>query len=307
MDKISIVIPLYKSEKYIRELYERTVKTIKTLTVNYEILFIDDCYNDNALHISLDLLKEDKNLKIIKLSRNFGQHAAINAGISNADGEWIIVMDSDLQDLPEEIPKLYQKALEGYEVVLAKRVNRKDFFIKRISSFFFSKIATYLSGFNVDYTTSNFGIYSKRVIEQYKKLPESKLFFPFVIQWLGFKTFKLEVDHSLRSLDSSSYTLSKLLNLACDSIVYSSTKPLILSIKIGIFISAISFSYSLYIILKKLLYGIPVSGWASLISSIWFLSGLIICAIGVLGAYTGKVFDETKKRPMYIIEKIYKN
>ena len=206
-----------------------------------------------------------------------------------------------------EIKNLYKKAKEGYDIVLAKRLNRKDSFIKKSTSFVFSKIASYMSGFEIDYRTSNYGIYSKRVIENYKSLPESKLFFPFIVQWLGFPKSAIEVEHSERLHDKSSYRISKLLNLAFDSILYSSTKPLLTTIKIGLFISALSFIYSGYIIFKKFAYGIPVLGWASTTASIWFLSGLVITVIGVVGAYVGKVFEETKKRPMYIIEDIYKD
>ena len=295
MDKISIITTLYKSEKYVPELYKRIVSSLKGLNVDYEIIFVDDCFEDNALNLAKELQANDLNIKIIKLSRNFGQHAAITAGINNSKGDWTIVIDSDLQDLPE-----------GFDIVLAERVERSDSYLKKISSIFFSKLCSYLSGLDIDYKTSNFGIYSKKVLDNYRSLPESKLFFPFVIQWLGFKKFKLKVAHDPRSLDSSSYSFSKLVNLAFDSILYSSTKPLLLSIKIGLFISIISFSFSIYIIIKKLVYGIPVSGWASLISSIWLLSGLIICSIGLLGAYLGKVFNESKKRPTYIIEEIFK-
>ena len=307
MDKVTVISPLYKSEKYVTELYQRISQTLNDLDLEYEIIFVDDCYGDRSLEIARNILKNDKKIKIIKLSRNFGQHAAINAGINNADGDWLVVIDSDLQDSPEEIKNLYKKAKEGYDIVLAKRLNRKDSFIKKSTSFVFSKIASYMSGFEIDYRTSNYGIYSKRVIENYKSLPESKLFFPFIVQWLGFPKSAIEVEHSERLHDKSSYRISKLLNLAFDSILYSSTKPLLTTIKIGLFISALSFIYSAYIIFKKFAYGIPVLGWASTTASIWFLSGLVITVIGVVGAYVGKVFEETKKRPMYIIEDIYKD
>jgi dolichol-phosphate mannosyltransferase len=307
MDKVTVISPLYKSEKYVTELYQRISQTLNDLDLEYEIIFVDDCYGDRSLEIARNILKNDKMIIIIKLSRNFGQHAAINAGINNADGDWLVVIDSDLQDSPEEIKNLYKKAKEGYDIVLAKRLNRKDSFIKKSTSFVFSKIASYMSGFEIDYRTSNYGIYSKRVIENYKSLPESKLFFPFIVQWLGFPKSAIEVEHSERLHDKSSYRISKLLNLAFDSILYSSTKPLLTTIKIGLFISALSFIYSGYIIFKKFAYGIPVLGWASTTASIWFLSGLVITVIGVVGAYVGKVFEETKKRPMYIIEDIYKD
>ena len=307
MDKVTVISPLYKSEKYVTELYQRLSQTLNDLDLEYEIIFVDDCYGDRSLEIARNILKNDKKIKIIKLSRNFGQHAAINAGINNADGDWLVVIDSDLQDSPEEIKNLYKKAKEGYDIVLAKRLNRKDSFIKKSTSFVFSKIASYMSGFEIDYRTSNYGIYSKRVIENYKSLPESKLFFPFIVQWLGFPKSAIEVEHSERLHDKSSYRISKLLNLAFDSILYSSTKPLLTTIKIGLFISALSFIYSGYIIFKKFAYGIPGLGWASTTASIWFLSGLVITVIGVVGAYVGKVFEETKKRPMYIIEDIYKD
>ena len=209
MDKVTVISPLYKSEKYVTELYQRISQTLNDLDLEYEIIFVDDCYGDRSLEIARNILKNDKKIKIIKLSRNFGQHAAINAGINNADGDWLVVIDSDLQDSPEEIKNLYKKAKEGYDIVLAKRLNRKDSFIKKSTSFVFSKIASYMSGFEIDYRTSNYGIYSKRVIENYKSLHESKLFFPFIVQWLGFPKSAIEVEHSERLHDKSSNRISK--------------------------------------------------------------------------------------------------
>ena len=144
MDKISIITTLYKSEKYVPELYKRIVSSLKGLNVDYEIIFVDDCFEDNALNLVKELQANDLNIKIIKLSRNFGQHAAITAGINNSKGDWTIVIDSDLQDLPEEIPNLYKKALEGFDIVLAERVERSDSYLKKISSIFFFK-AMFLS------------------------------------------------------------------------------------------------------------------------------------------------------------------
>ena len=305
--KYSIVAPVFNESETLPEFYRRIYAVVQELDSAAELLLIDDGSTDNSLELMQELQSQGSFVRIISFSRNFGHQVAITAGIDYAKGDAVIVIDSDLQDSPEEIKNLYKKAKEGYDIVLAKRLNRKDSFIKKSTSFVFSKIASYMSGFEIDYRTSNYGIYSKRVIENYKSLPESKLFFPFIVQWLGFPKSGIEVEHSERLHDKSSYRISKLLNLAFDSILYSSTKPLLTTIKIGLFISALSFIYSGYIIFKKFAYGIPVLGWASTTASIWFLSGLVITVIGVVGAYVGKVFEETKKRPMYIIEDIYKD
>jgi dolichol-phosphate mannosyltransferase len=211
-------------------------------------------------------------------------------------------MDCDLQDQPEEIPKLYQKAMEGYEVVLARRHERQDSPFKRLSSFCFYKVLDYFSEMESDPSVANFGIYSRKVIEGIRSLREHSRFFPLMVRWLGFEVAYVDVEHAARTAGKSSYNLKRLIRLAGDSIVAQTNKPLKLSIKAGFLISLIAFMYGIYILLRYFFHGVPVEGWTSVIVSVYFMSGIILASTGMLGVYIGKIYDETKGRPLYILK-----
>lgn len=301
MCEISIVVPVYKSEGSLKELYERlTIELIK-IAIDYEIILIEDCGGDTSWEIILELASKDSRVRGVQFSRNFGQHHGITAGLDLSLGEWVVVMDADLQDRPEEISNLYFKAKEGYDVVLAKRSIRSDTYIKRIKSKIFYKVFSYLADMKYDGEVGNFRIISRKVVDNYKKMRESVRFFGGIIAWMGFNTTSIIVKHDPRFSDKSSYTIAKLFKLASEIIIAHSDKPLRLSIRFGFIISCISFMYGLYIIYKGFAHDIPIMGWSSLIVSIYFLGGIIISILGVLGVYIGKSFDETKKRPIYII------
>jgi polyisoprenyl-phosphate glycosyltransferase len=215
-------------------------------------------------------------------------------------------MDCDLQDRPEEIPRLYAKAQEGYDVVLARRGKRKDTEGKRLSSWFFYKTFNYLSGMKYDIQVGNFRIISKKVAENLRSMREQLRFFGGLVEWMGFPTASIDVEHSERFEGRSTYTIQKLLKLAVDAIIAYSDKPLRISIYFGFSMAFISFIYGIYIFLKALFHGIPVLGWGSLIVSLYFIGGIIISILGILGIYLGKTFGETKKRPLYIIRRVTK-
>jgi polyisoprenyl-phosphate glycosyltransferase len=300
---ISVVVPVYGCISYIEELHMKVKNTLSKLTNNFEIIMVNDGSLDGAWNKIKELAKKNKDLKAINFSRNFGQHYAITAGLDNAKGEWVVVMDCDLQDKPEEIEKLYLKAKEGFDVVLAKRTNRQDNFYKKFFSKLFYKILSYLTDTKLDESIGNFGIYHKNVIKSIISMREQLRFFPVMVNWIGFEQISIEIEHNKRELDKSSYTFKKLLNLAIDVMLAFSDKPLRLTIKVGFYISFLAFIYAFYIFISVLLSdSYIVDGWASLIVSIWFLAGLIIMILGIIGIYLGKTFDETKKRPLYIIK-----
>lgn len=301
MPLLSVVIPVYHAEKYMIELYQRLRSSIETISLDFEILFIEDGGKDRSWNIIEELSRKDSRVKGFQFSRNFGQHYGITAGLDNCRGEWVIVMDCDLQDRPEEIPRLYAKAQEGYDIVLAKRKERNDGLFKKFSSHIFYRILSYLSGFSYDEEVGNFRIISKKVAESLKSMRESLRFFPGLVSWLGFPTSNINVDHDRRFLGKSTYTFRKRLNLATEAIISYTDKPLKLSIKFGFSISFIAFLYGIYIFLRALIYHIPVPGWGSLMVSLYFLGGIIITILGIIGVYLGKTFDETKKRPLYVI------
>lgn len=301
MAYFSVVIPVYGCRTRLYELYSRLKETLESIKPDFEIIFVNDESPDGVWETIVDLSKKDNRVKGIDLSRNFGQHYAITAGLDNCTGEWVIVMDCDLQDQPEEIIKLYNKASDGFHVVFAQRINRKDKWIKRRFSHLFYTILGYLTNTNQDHSIANYGIYHRKVIDAIQSMKDYHRYFPTMVRWVGFKYSKIQVAHAEREEGNSSYSYSKLINLAIDIILSFSDKPLRLVIKAGFFISSLASIFALYNLILYINHKINVPGYTSLIISIWFLSGLIIMVLGVIGLYLGKTFDKAKGRPTYII------
>ena len=300
---ISIVSPVYRAEKIVDKLVERISEEVSKITENFEIILVEDGSPDNSWEAIERNCQKDERVKGVKLSRNFEQHYAITAGLDNCKGEWVVVMDCDLQDRPEEIVNLYTKALEGYEVVLASRHERQDTFLKKLFSKLFYKVFSYLTAVKYDATVANFGIYNRKVIDAVCSMRENIRVFPIMVSWVGFATAKINVEHASREEGNSSYNFSRLINLALDIILAYSDKPIRLAIKIGFIISLLSFLFAAFILIRYFMGEIIVLGYASLIISIWFFSGLIIAILGIIGLYLGKTFEGVKKRPIYIISK----
>jgi len=301
---ISIVIPVYGCSECLEILYQRLCGALSQITEHYEIIMVNDASPDDSWSNIRELAKKDPRVKGINLSRNFGQHYAITAGLDHVNGEWVVVMDCDLQDKPEMIPRLYNKTKEGFNVVVGIRTKRNDSLLKKITSRLFFKIFYYFTDVHIENSIGNFGIYSKKVINNIKKFKEQNRSFGLFIIWLGFSRAEIEIEHGFREHGKSSYSLKKLTDLAIDSIVSHSNKPLKLSVKLGFILSFASIIYSSWLIMSKLLWNTPIQGWTSLMVSLFFLAGLIIISIGMLGLYIGKIFNETKQRPLYVIESI---
>lgn len=304
LPKISFVSPVYNSEKIIGKLVEEIKKVMIEINLPYEIILVDDRSTDSSWQIMKEKSLKNANLKIVRLSKNFGQHPTIMAGLTLVEGEWIVVLDCDLQDQPKEVLKLFKKIEEGFEVVLAKRKIRKDGFFKRSSSVIFSKIYGYLTDTVYDNEVSNFGIYHKKVIKSILEISDYIKFFPLFVNFVGYNYTSIEVEHSEREEGKSTYSFSKLVSLAFNSIISFSNKPLKLFVKFGLSISIISFLVGLYYIYLYFSNQIEIIGYSSIIVSIWFLSGVIITTIGVCGIYIGKIFDQSKNRPVFIIDEI---
>ncbi len=303
MPLISIVSPVYRAEKIVDLLVQRIVAEVSKITEDFEIILVEDGSPDNSWQKIEENCTKDSRVKGIKLSRNFGQHYAITAGLDYTQGEWVVVMDCDLQDRPEEIINLYNKAQEGYEVVLARRHERQDSFFKRFFSWAFYWILSYLTGVKHDPAVANFGIYHRRVIDAVCLMRESIRVFPIMVRWVGFKQTKLNVHHAEREEGKTSYNFKRLFNLALDIVLAYSDKPIRLTIKAGFIIASISFILAISMVIRYFLGKISVSGYASLIVSIWFFSGLMMMTLGVIGLYIGKTFEGVKNRPIYIIGK----
>ncbi|TXI38474.1 MAG: glycosyltransferase [Methylophilus methylotrophus] len=300
---ISVVIPVYKAESCLLELYTRLSKSLSEISTHFEIILVEDCGGDHSWEKITTLAKNDKRVKGMQFSRNFGQHYGITAGLDVALGEWVVVMDCDLQDAPEEIPRLYAKAQEGYDIVLASRTNRQDKFLKKLSSRMFYRMLSYLADTEYDGSHGNFRIMSKKVVDTFKTMREQLRFFGGLVQWMGFPTTSLDVIHHERFVGQSSYTFKKLFKLATDTVIAFSDKPLRVAVKLGFLMSFLSFAYGTYIFAHAFFYGSSVQGWSSLIVSMYFIGGIIISMLGVIGIYLGKAFDQMKNRPLYIVRR----
>jgi polyisoprenyl-phosphate glycosyltransferase len=300
---ISVVIPVYKAERCLDELYMRLKSALESVSPDFEIILVEDCGGDGSWRAIERLAAADPRVRGIQFSRNFGQHYGITAGLDYCQGDWVVVMDCDLQDRPEEIPHLYAKAMEGYDVVLARRGERRDPALKRFTSWFFYKVFSYLADFEYDGESGNFRIMSRKVVTNFRRMGEQLRFFGGLVQWMGFPTDSIEVEHAKRFEGNSTYTFAKLWKLASETIIAHSDKPLRLAVRFGFIMAFISFFYGAYILGRAFFYSSPIPGWSSLIVSLYFIGGVIISILGILGIYLGKTFDETKKRPLYIIRR----
>ncbi len=302
--KLSIVSPVYKSENIVPLLVERIEANVEKITEDYEIILVEDGSPDNSWEVIKKIAKKNAKVIGIKLSRNFGQHYAITAGLHKTQGEWVVVMDCDLQDQPEEIEKLYAKTKEGYDIVLASRYNRNDSFYKKTVSIIFYKLLSFFTDTKQDRSIANFGIYHRKVITSILMMGDIIRIFPIMVQWVGYNKTKIDVNHSKREIGKSTYTFSKLFKLAINTFLTFSNKPLILTVRLGLLVSLLSFFVGAFYLYRYFTHGISVLGYTSLILSIWFLAGIIIFSIGILGLYIGRIFDTTKKRPTFIIDEV---
>jgi len=299
---ISIVSPVYRAEKILPILVSEINLVMERIGEDYEIILVDDRSPDNSWEVMKVLSSQNSKIKSIRLSRNFGQHSAIFAGLTRAKGDWVVVMDCDMQDQPKEIAKLYKKALEGYDIVLGQRENRKDKFLKKLTSRLFYKVFNYLSGANFDNNVANFGIYHQKTIKSILDVKDYVKFFSLFINWIGFKSVSIPIEHGEREEGKSTYSVGRLFKQAFNVIISFSDKPLRLFINFGLSISVLSFIVGIYYLYLALTGKIAQPGFSSLILSIWFLSGIIISCIGIVGVYLGKTFDQAKGRPTFIID-----
>lgn len=293
--------PVYHGEKMLDELVRRIHAAIEPLTADYEIILVNDCSPDNSWEKISSICASDKRVKGINLSRNFGQPYAITAGLTYSKGSYVAVIDCDLQNKPEDLPAMYRKALEGYDVVSARRVQRDDTKLKRLSSAVFHRVYDYLSGLETDKAVAEFGIYSRKIVDVYCSIPEYSRSFVELIHTLGFRKSTVDVFHDHRLEGKSSYNLKRLLKLSYNSIISNSNRPLYLSVTIGFLMSLLSFLMAIYNIFAKFWGLNEVVGYTSTIFSIWFVGGLLLFMMGILGLYIGKIFDQVKGRPVFIV------
>ncbi len=299
---LSVVTPAYKCAECLPELYRRLTAVLSALTPDYEIIIIDDGSPQNDWEIISGLCAKDSHVRGLKLSRNFGQHSAITAGLDHTRGDWVVVMDCDLQDQPEEIVKLYRKAQEGYDVVLARRSERTHSFFRKLASDLFTLLYNYLGDIDFDNSVANFSVCSRAVIKGVCSLRERNRSFPVFLLHVGFRRITVDVEHGTRFAGESAYSFNKLLDFAVQCVVSQSNKPLRLSIRFGFALAAFSIFYGLIIVGRYFLYSVNVPGWTTLAVLMCFLGGLGFANLGFIGLYLGKVFDEVKHRPLYFVQ-----
>lgn len=301
--EISVVAPAYGCAECIPELHRRLTESLRLLTERYEIILVDDGSPSSDWEEISRLCKIDSQVRGIRLSRNYGQHFAITAGLDHTRGDWVVVMDCDLQDQPEEIVKLYKKACEGWPIVLARRDERKDSLYRRFVSAAFAKLFSWLGDIQVDNSIANFSICSREVINNVCRFREQNRSFPMFLNEVGYQRTTVNVVHAARFSGRSAYTFAKLFDFAVQAIVSRSNKPLRLSIRFGFLLSLFATLYGNFLIIRYFTHDVSVEGWTTLAVLMSFFGGLGFANLGILGLYLGKVFDETKNRPLYIIEK----
>jgi glycosyltransferase involved in cell wall biosynthesis len=299
---ISLVIPFYNEEPNIDRLFERVESVLAHLSMTYEIICVNDGSRDNTLKSLLDRHRRNSAIKVINLSRNFGKEIALTAGIDHAKGNAVIPMDADLQDPPELIEALIAKWQEGYDVVYATRRSRDgESWLKRFTANAFYKTIAQMSQVPIPANTGDFRLLDRRVVEALKQMPERTRFMKGLFSWVGFKQISVLYDRSPRYKGTTKWNYWRLWNFAIDGITSFSFLPLKVWGYIGIVLSLITLLYAAFLVIRTLIFGIDVPGYASLMVAVLFLGGIQLITLGVIGEYLGRVYEEVKGRPLYLV------
>ena len=306
MKKISIVIPMYYEEQVAEECYKRVTGVLKNIKeYDYEILFVNDGSKDRTLEILEKIAKENDKVKIISFSRNFGHQAAVTAGLKYVTGDAVVIMDADLQDPPELIPDMLKHWEEGYEVIYGKRKTRDgESAFKLFTAKAFYTTLNKLSDVEIPKDTGDFRLVDRKVVDVINSLPEHNKFLRGLFSWVGFKQYAYEYERKERFAGKTKYPLKKMLKLAQDGILSFSTKPLKIVGGLGILSVIISIAILLYSILSfAFSWNNLTPGWTSLMCTMTFLGGVILISLWMIGEYIARIYDETKQRPQYIVDK----
>lgn len=306
MSKIWFILPIYNEEKNINILYEHLIKIVKKINCEYEFLFIDDKWKDNSLKLLLELQEKDKNIKIIEFSRNFWHEIAVKAGLDIVDWDYIIMMDTDLQDPPEIIHDMYNKIIEWYDVVYATRKKRSDWFFKDTTAHFFYRFINKLSDVDIPKDTWNFRMFTKQVLQEIIKLNEQSRFIRWLFAWIWFKQTFVEFERKERLYWETGYSWNRMINLSLDAIFSFSNLPLRLATLVWFIFSWLWFLIALIFIIVKLVNpSIFVSWVTTLIILVFLIGGIQLIILWIIWEYIGRIYKEDKSRPLYIIKKVY--
>lgn len=304
---VSVVVPVYNEEAVIGETYKRLKGVLDSTGESYEVIFVNDGSRDKTFELCSDICSKDSNFKLISFSRNFGHQIAITAGMDNTSGDAIVVIDADLQDPPEVIKEMIVKWREGYEVVYGKRIKRKgETFFKKFTAKVFYRFLSSMTDVKIPVDTGDFRLIDRKVCDALKNVPERNRYVRGLISWLGFKQTAVEFVREERFAGETKYPLKKMIKFAEDAITSFSYKPLKLATVLGLIVSVLSFLYLIYILIDRIFVNSGYTpGWASLIAVSLFFNGIVLIILGIIGEYIGRIYDEVKRRPLYIIsEKI---
>ena len=302
MKQLSIVVPVYNEQEMI-ELFLQTMDKILKDHFDYEYVFVNDGSRDKSLQILKKLAAKHSHIKVVSFSRNFGKEAAVTAGLSYTDAQAVVIMDIDLQDPPELIPQFWEKFELGYEIVYGQRVDRSsDSFFKRFTAQSFYKIYNKMAQWPIPYNTGDFRLMSQRAVKAVLQLPEKERFMKGLFAWVGYKSIAVPYQRAARAAGTTKWNYWKLWNFALSGITSATSIPLKLWTYFGLLVSACAFLFAAWIACKKLMWGNPVSGYASLMVTILFFSGVQLITLGVIGEYLSRIFVEVKQRPAYLVE-----
>jgi len=303
---ISIVVPVFNEQEALPRLYHRICETMKRVGIAFELILVDDGSTDQSLEIALKLHREDKHVKVLGFSRNFGHQMAIAAGLDYACGEAVITMDGDLQHPPEVIPELIQRWQEGHDIVLTCRQSTADTgLFKDFTSRLFYALVNHLAEVNISPGSADFRLLDRKVVEVLRTLGERALFYRGLVNWVGYLQTTVPYEARARYGGESKYSFIKMLRFAVTGITSFSSVPLYISAFIGLAVSLLSFVYALFAIYARLFTGRVVEGWTSVMVAVLFLGGIQLITLGVQGIYLGRMYNEVKQRPRYLVRRVY--
>lgn len=300
---ISVVVPVYGCRSCLDHLHERLTLTLEDLVPSHEIVLVDDRSPDGSWREIARLAERDERVRGVRLSRNFGQHAAITAGLAHTRAPWVVVMDCDLQDPPEDIPHLYSKALEGYDVVFGRRSHKPTGPLRRLIGALYFRGLRMFTGAPIDGQLGTFSVISDRVVKAFLELGDNDRHYLMIVTWLGFETTTVDYQPALRYEGRSSYSLPRLIEHALDGVFFQTTVLLRWIVYLGFFLASLGALLALYLLGARVV-GHAYPGWTSIVVLVLAMCGFIIMSTGITGLYIGKVFEQSRGRPLYVIDKI---
>ncbi|WP_339312595.1 glycosyltransferase family 2 protein [Paenibacillus sp. FSL M7-0896] len=304
--RYSIIIPMFNEEAVIQETYRRIKKVMGITGEPYELIFVNDGSTDNCAQMIEEYSYWDESVKLIDLSRNFGHQVAITAGMDYALGDAVVIIDADLQDPPELIPEMIAEWKQGYQVVYAKRIKRNgESLFKKWSASLFYRVLRYSTDISIPVDTGDFRLMDRRVCDELKRLPEKNRFVRGLVSWVGFRQKAIEYEREERVAGETKYPFRRMLKLSLDGITSFSYKPLKLAGVLGALLSVSGFLYLMYVLYLALFTDAAVKGWASMIGITLTFNGFVLLMLGILGEYVGRIYDESKGRPLYIVQEFY--